>query len=192
MTEDRRVARTQHMLQQALWELIQEKGYDAVTIQDITDRANVGRTTFYLHYRGKDDLFLSSHLKGMNEYRFGIFSKDELLNDEPPASMVAIFAYLKENRPLFDIMKHGRDAAIIVRAIQDSVARNLEASLHQSFSESESSIPFVVLANYIAGSQIRFMEWWVERRIRYTPQEMARMFHHLQRAAVRDALGIPQ
>jgi AcrR family transcriptional regulator len=58
---DRRVQRTREQLQKALIELIGERGYDAITIQEIVDRANLGRTTFYLHYNSKDDLFMSCH-----------------------------------------------------------------------------------------------------------------------------------
>ena len=57
---DRRVERTRELLQKALIDLIPERGYDAITIQDIVDRANVGRTTFYLHYNSKDELFMRS------------------------------------------------------------------------------------------------------------------------------------
>src|SRR5260370_13562381 len=53
---DRRVARTRAMLQKAHISLILEKGYEAVTVEDICDAANVGRSTFYAHYTGKDDL----------------------------------------------------------------------------------------------------------------------------------------
>ena len=52
---DRRVARTRAMLQQAHISLILEKGYEAITIEDICDKANVGRSTFYAHYTSKDD-----------------------------------------------------------------------------------------------------------------------------------------
>lgn len=58
---DRRVQRTRELLQKSLIDLIGERGYDAITIQDIVDRANVARTTFYVHYGSKDDLFLSCH-----------------------------------------------------------------------------------------------------------------------------------
>jgi AcrR family transcriptional regulator len=54
MKTDRRVQRTRELLQKALIELISERGYDAITIQDIVDHANVGRTTFYLHYNSQD------------------------------------------------------------------------------------------------------------------------------------------
>ena len=58
---DRRVERTRESLQRALIELIGERDYGAITIQEIVDRANVGRTTFYLHYNSKDELFISCH-----------------------------------------------------------------------------------------------------------------------------------
>ena len=55
----RQVQRTKHLLEEACIALILEKGYEAVTIQDILDRANVGRSTFYSHYRDKEDLLMS-------------------------------------------------------------------------------------------------------------------------------------
>ncbi|MEM6707029.1 MAG: TetR/AcrR family transcriptional regulator, partial [Acidobacteriota bacterium] len=55
---DRRVTRTKRLLRQALMELVREKDYARITVQDILDRADVGRSTFYTHYRDKDDLLL--------------------------------------------------------------------------------------------------------------------------------------
>ena len=59
-TTDRRVRRTRHALENALISLILEKGYDAVTIEEITDRADLGRTTFYLHFRDKEELLMNA------------------------------------------------------------------------------------------------------------------------------------
>jgi AcrR family transcriptional regulator len=53
---DRRVERTEQLLRQALLALVQEKGFEALTVQEIIDRANVGRATFYAHFDNKDDL----------------------------------------------------------------------------------------------------------------------------------------
>jgi len=58
-TTDRRVRRTRQLLRDALMELTLERGYDRVTVQDILDKADVGRSTFYAHYRDKDDLLVS-------------------------------------------------------------------------------------------------------------------------------------
>ena len=56
--QDRRVRRTRRALRKALNDLMEEKGYDQVTIEDLTERADIGRTTFYLHYSAKQDLLL--------------------------------------------------------------------------------------------------------------------------------------
>src|SRR5687768_2926953 len=84
---DHRVQRTHELLQKALIELISENGYEAITIQDIVDRANVGRTTFYLHYNSKDELFMSCHEAIVNRFRIGPLhplSREELLLPEAP------------------------------------------------------------------------------------------------------------
>jgi hypothetical protein len=67
--EDRRIGRTRKMMHEALMALIVEKGYESVTVQDILDRADLGRSTFYSHYRSKDELLLSGfdHLRTMLE-----------------------------------------------------------------------------------------------------------------------------
>src|SRR5688500_14242093 len=82
---DRRVQRTREVLQKALIELINDRHYDDITIQDIVDRANVGRTTFYLHYNSKEELFSSCHGNIMREFHFGPFH---------PLSLVDIFAQI--------------------------------------------------------------------------------------------------
>src|SRR3954466_12612335 len=58
--EDRRIQRTRQLLLQALFSLIQEKGFDAVTVQDIIDRADIGRSTFYVHFVDKEDLLVQA------------------------------------------------------------------------------------------------------------------------------------
>ncbi|MGP4104592.1 TetR/AcrR family transcriptional regulator [Nonomuraea sp. KM90] len=60
MSGDRRVRRTRRLIQEALVALILDKGYDAVTVTDIIDRADVGRSTFYSHFTDKQDVLLSN------------------------------------------------------------------------------------------------------------------------------------
>ena len=94
---DRRVQRTRELLQKALIELMNERGYDAITIQDIVDRANVARTTFYVHYTNKDDLFMSCHETIVSEFQSGLIrphplSREELLSPEVVPGMTAACA----------------------------------------------------------------------------------------------------
>ena len=190
---DRRVERTRQLLQKALIELIRERGYDAITIQDIVDRANVGRTTFYLHYNSKDELFISCHEAIVSDFRIGPLhplSREELLSPEVPLGMISAYRHLEEARPLLYSIFQGKDSLLMLRRIRDWNAQEIEASLRAAFNEAEITIPFDVLANYLAGAQIALIQWWLEKRQPYTLQNLAQMFHRLQRAAIRDAFGL--
>ena len=190
---DRRVQRTRELLKKALIELIRERGYDAITIQEIVDRANVGRTTFYLHYGSKDDLFIGCHEAIVSEFHFGPhypLSREELLSPEAPPGMIAAYRHLEDVRGLLSCILRGKDGPLILRRIRDWRAQTIETSLRAAFAEADSSIPFEVLVNYLAGAQTALMQWWLERRQPHTPENLAQTFHRLQRAAIRDAFGL--
>ena len=190
---DRRIQRTREVLQKALIELISERGYDAITIQDIVDRANVGRTTFYLHYKSKDELFISCHEAIVNKFRIGPLhplSREELLSLEAPLGMTSAYQHLEAARPLLYSIFQGKDSLLILRRIRDWSAHEIEANLRAAFAEAESTIPFDVLANYLAGAQIALVQWWLEKRQPHTFKSLAQTFHRLQRAAIRDAFGL--
>lgn len=190
---DRRVQRTRELLQKALIELIGERGYDAITIQDIADRANVGRTTFYVHYNSKDELFMSCHKAIVSEFRIGALhplSRAELLSPEAPPGLTSAYQHLEEARARLYQIFQGKDGLLILRRMRDWNAREIEANLRAAFAESNSTIPFDVLANYLAGAQIALLQWWLEKRRPHTLENLAQTFHRLQRAAIRDAFGL--
>ncbi len=199
---DRRVQRTRELLQKALIELVVEgkHRYDAITIQDIVDRANIGRTTFYLHYSSKDKLFMSCHEVIVSEFHFGpLFphplSREELLSPEAPAGMTTAYRHLKDAWVRLYPIFQGKDGLLILRRIREGSAQEIEANLRAAFAGVDSAIPFDLLANYLAGTQIALMQWWLEqwwleKRQPYTPETLAQAFHRLQRAAIRDAFGL--
>lgn len=190
---DRRVERTRELLQKALIELIGERGYDAITIQDIVDRAQVGRTTFYLHYNSKDELFLSCHEAIVREFHIGLLhplSREELLSPEIPPDMTSAYRHLEGGRALLYPIFQGKDSQLILRQIRDRSAREIEANLRAVFAEADSTIPLDMLANYLAGAQIALMQWWLEKRQLHTPDNLTQTLHRLQRAAIREAFGL--
>jgi AcrR family transcriptional regulator len=190
---DRQVQRTRELLQKALIDLIGERHYDAITVQDIVDRANVGRTTFYLHYTSKDELFMSCHEAIVSEFHFGPLyplSRTDLLAIEPPLGMVAVYRHLKTAQGPVSHLFQSKDSLLLLRRIRDWNAQKMKASLHAAFSEADSTIPFDVLANYLAGAQIAQVQWWLEKCHSYTPENLAQAFHELRRAAIRSALGL--
>lgn len=190
---DRRVERTRELLQRALIELINERGYDPITIQDIVDRANVGRTTFYWHYNSKDELFISCHEAIISKFRIGALhplSREEMLAPNAPPGLTSAYRHLDQARPLLYSIFQGKDSLLILRRLRDSNAQEIEANLRLAFEEASSVVPLDVLANYLAGAQIALMQWWLEKRQPHTLESLAHTFHRLQRAAIIDAFGL--
>ena len=190
---DRRVQRTRELLQNALIELIGEQSYEVITIQDITDRANVGRTTFYLHYDSKDELFMDCHETIINEFDFGSLhplSRAEMLSPEAPSGMALAFRHLGEVQALLYFVFKGKDSPLFLRRIRDLSAQEIEVNLRATFAGAESGIPLDVLANYLAGAQLALVQWWLEKRQPHPPEDLAQAIHSLQRAAIREAFGL--
>lgn len=187
---DRRVHRTRILLQKALVELISERGYDMTTIQDISQRANVGRTTFYLHYKGKDELFIECHKAIVNEFYSGLFyslTRQELLSSKAPQGMIEAYRHLQEGRAHLSPIFQSKES---LRQIHKWNAQEIETNLRARFDETDTLIPFEILANYLAGAQIALVQWWLEKRRSFTPENLAQAFHSLQRATIRDAFKL--
>jgi AcrR family transcriptional regulator len=186
---DRRVQRTRDLLRRAMMELMLEKGYDAISIQDITDRANLGRTTFYLHYQSKDDLFLEHHEGFASGFYQGTYSRAEMMADDPATTLIEFIQQLGANREVYFKIANARDANRLLDGFRQQIATNLEASLHAAYPDTESAIPFQILAQYVAGAQISFVTWWLATRNDYAAEDVARWLHRLLRATIQDALG---
>jgi AcrR family transcriptional regulator len=191
---DRRIQRTRELLQKALIDLLRDHDYNAITIQEIVDRANVGRTAFYLHYGNKDDLFMRCHEAMVSEFRFAPFhplSREELLAPDAPVGMIAAYQHLEDARTMLSPVFQGKDSLLILRRIlRDRSAQAIEANLRAAFAGVESRIPLDVLSTYLAGAQLELVQWWLEKRHHHTPATLAQSYHRLQRAAVRDAFSI--
>ncbi|MCP3935528.1 MAG: TetR family transcriptional regulator [Actinomycetia bacterium] len=115
---DRRVRRTRDRLHVALMELFQEKPYDKITVSDLIDRADVGRSTFYAHYDTKDDLLLS----GLEHLTADI---ERFMSDEPDSHgallpSLGIFHHIADNHRMFKALFGSHSIDFVHRAILDA------------------------------------------------------------------------
>lgn len=179
---DRRKVRTRQMLRDALIALILKKGYDTTTIEDITNRANLGRATFYLHYRDKEDLLLSTL-----ENTF-----DELAKDLKPISLeststaqaqaLIAFQHAAENRDLYRVMLSGQGSGSLIRRVREYLATLLQQRIQmllQQLPPGAMPIPVEILAQHIAGSLLTLLIWWLENDLPYSAEYMAQTFQQL-------------
>ncbi len=186
---DRRVGKTRRALKGALTDLILDKGYEAVTVQNIIDRADVGRSTFYAHFLDKDDLLMA------------IFSDLEI--PAPDAT-----AWRPED-PAFgwtlELFRHFGAGKRVFRAVAGSqsgaLARRETTKWLESLARSELSrlrIPpklepmkLEIVVSFLVGTFIGFMDWWVrEENEQLSPEVVDRAFRSLVLPGVATVLDI--
>lgn len=187
--QDRRVQRTRQLLRAALMELIDEKGYDAVTIRDITERANLGRTTFYLHYDNKDELFLDHHEGFSGMMMINIVDREQLLSDEPQAGYVDFLQQLQDHREMYHAILAAKDADILMKGVSAQLQRNLVKSLKAIFS-SPPSMPIDIVTRYVVSAQLSLIHWWMTQHHSYSAYEICRMLQQLRRATLCDVFEV--
>lgn len=195
---DRRIPRTRRQLRESLLSLIVEKGYDAVTVEDITTRADLGRTTFYLHYRDKEELLLESIEALTADLREQIerspISEWDFAQDQPPPILL-VFRHAAENAGLYRIILQGEGATRAAQGIRNLISRVVLDVLtvrvpHEGLRIAP-SVPPDVFSSYFAGALMAFTNWWLEQDMPYSPEEMTKMFRRLFFGGGLDTLGIP-
>jgi AcrR family transcriptional regulator len=179
---DRRINRTRRQLRDALMALILERGYSSVTIEDITERADLGRTTFYLHFRDKDELLVES-LEAIAE---DLKAQVEQLADQSleegrsrPHPVVVAFRHAERNRNLYRIILKGEGGSRVASRIRDIIqeaAVDFFARRMSGWVDGSPDIPGDVVSGYFASALLGFITWWLEKELPYSGDEAADLF----------------
>jgi AcrR family transcriptional regulator len=175
---DRRINRTREALFQTLSTLMLEKRYDDITVQDIIDRANVGRSTFYAHFQDKEDLASSLFAHVLDSLTGAMEKNDLTLHNFLPGR--DLFEHIREHYPMFKALTSGRGLDLFFGKGQEywskRMAERLQAMLPAG---QESSIPIPILATYISGTFVTLLKWWVDNKMPYTSDRMAEIVEQL-------------
>jgi AcrR family transcriptional regulator len=171
---DRRIQRTRHSLQEALISLILEKGYASVTVQDILDRANMGRSTFYAHFRDKEDLLLSGfdHLLKDFEKEYPTFSFQENGEKAGKELSLFIFRHTQSNLNLFKAMIGGQGGDVIEKNVHKFLSQIVRQFVTTHVPEDQLTIPLEILVLYIVKSYMALLIWWLDHDTPYPPEDM--------------------
>ena len=180
---DRRVARTRAMLQQALLSLIQKKDYEAITIKNICDAANVGRSTFYAHFTSKDDLKRSGleHLrKLLLEKQKDALARSGDVSDRSLSFSLTMFEHARDHIDLYRALTGGRGGTVTLSTIRkilsDLVRSELAATADK---KSADVIPRELVVQYVVGAHMAVLTWWLDGGARLPPQRIDAMFRRL-------------
>jgi AcrR family transcriptional regulator len=192
---DLRVRRTQSTLQSALVELIEEKGFAAITIGDIAERAMINRSTFYKHYRDKYHLVESIFSKAIERLPQGLPSSganssgsagDKSLQADALEAFVEMFKYFAANARLFRAMLSSDGSSWFQARLREVMAKITFKSWkrfdrqHPAKDEIAKQRPPIEVgaalsSNFVIGS----LTWWLENDMRYSPEQMATWVHRI-------------
>jgi AcrR family transcriptional regulator len=188
-TPDRRVQRTQQLLQTALISLIQEKGFEALSVQDIIDRANVGRATFYAHFDNKEDLLVSrleALRASLQARQRHALSQAARTDDRMFAYSHEMFVHVDEHRAVFRSMVGKRSGAVIQqlfhKMLVDLVREDIKGLMPRAASN---STPTEAVVQLVAGGLFGLVLWWVDGRMKLSIEEVDALFRRLAIPAVK-------
>ena len=185
---DRRIQRTRQLLQDAVVSLIEEKGYEAVTVQDILDRANLGRSTFYAHFRDKEDLLLSSfeNVRSAFDKRHQeiLSHKSEAANIHWEMSIVW-FQHAQSSRQLYKALVGKQAGDIHVKYIHKYLSALLREHMGLSASAGKGGATLRDIAVYwTVSSLLALTAWWLDHDLPYTAEQIDDIFKQLTRPGV--------
>ncbi len=187
MPSDRRIQRTRKLLLDSLIELILEKGYEKTTVQDIIDRANVGRSTFYSHFQDKENLLLSGseHLRDLFE--------DSRATGSPEGRSwdfsLAVFRHAEEQRQAFKALFGKQAGAIVLGNIQASLTVMLTERFQAIFPRKERPVPLAILVRYFVSTFLGLLTWWLDNDATYSAVQMNEWYRALTEPTVQ---ALPQ
>jgi len=173
---DRRILRTRKLLWEALIALIQEKDYSEITIQDIADRANVNRVTFYLHYRDKQDLLVKSVEVIFAELaaKTTPLTGEAFRLDVPPEGMTLVYRYIAENARFYRIILGENGIPFVVDRFRKYLASlTIQRFRMVAAPGSQARVSLEVVSEYAAGSIVGLITWWLENNLPIPPEEFA-------------------
>lgn len=175
---DARVRRTRDALGDALVALMQEKPFESITVQDVLDRAHVGRSTFYSHYSDKDDLLMSDADEFFERVAMGLSAKREQSDRVFPVK--EFFSHIAEARQFVNALSSSGKMEANLELARGHFARGIERRISevprgQAIPEHDRG----AIAFAHAGALLSLMTWWVDRGMKQTPAEMDELFHRL-------------
>ncbi|MBL4684285.1 MAG: TetR family transcriptional regulator [Nannocystaceae bacterium] len=167
---DRRVRRTQRALYDAMIQLILEKGFDAITVAEIAERADVGRSTFYAHYAEKEDLLQGSidELRAALQQRVDAALSVAESDTHPALSFCLPMAeHVAEFRQLHAMFSHGRGSALVAELMHEMWA----GFVRTGWPEGDT-----LAVEAIAGGFGATISWWLEKAPELAPADVVARF----------------
>jgi AcrR family transcriptional regulator len=171
---DRRIQRSQETLIQAILTLMKTNHYDQISVQDIVQQANVGRSTFYAHFQNKDDLVIWG-------FQFILSKTAEYLqlteDNTITFDVTLLFKHAAGHYELYKTLIWGSGFELLIKEGQSKFSETVQQRL-QDIADNENiyAVPTPILAQLLSGSLLILLKWWLDEKMPYQPQEMNEIF----------------
>ena len=192
--EDRRIQRTRALLLSALLDLIVERGYEEVTVQDIVDRANVGRSTFYKHFLDKRELLLSGvdGLQALVTQQRAVQASSAVVSQRLLSFTLPLFQHVQGNVRFCRALLGPRSGAIVEPRVERILAELVREELAPCTpSGAVPAVPLDVVVQYSVSAFLGLLKWWMEQPTPCPAEEIDRQFRALTIPAISAALQLP-
>ncbi|MCC0633073.1 TetR/AcrR family transcriptional regulator C-terminal domain-containing protein [Clostridioides sp. ZZV14-6154] len=194
---DRRTIRTKKMIRSALAELIDEKGFNNISVTDLTQRADINRGTFYLHYVDKYDLLEKIENEIIQEIEEETKHLDSVnmmnidASNEPLPFMVKLFEYFRKNSVIIKSILGPKGDPTFERKIKRFIEINLfEKQKLKNFNIDEAVISEEYFIQYILSADLGVIQYWLEKNMKESPDEMALILARMSLLGPLRAVGI--
>lgn len=175
---DRRIQKTQQALIEGLLELLSVKHYDSISIRDITEKANVGRSTFYAHFESKDDLLKHGFEGALDSLLQHVIISEE--NQKLTLDVTALFAHAKIHYELYRTLSWGSGFDLITMQGHALLSKKLLEKMSSLFSDKpDNLVPLTILCHSLAGGILVLLKWWLDNEMPYPPERMNGIFQQL-------------
>ena len=187
--QDRRIRRTRRILGDALVGLILEKAYEKITVQDILDRADVGRSTFYAHYRDKEALLLAGFDDMGEELRRDLAAVKPGAPLDPTSPVGAVFDHAYRHRRIYQAMCGRQGGHMVHRHLHRLLGTLLREHLRPHLAAAGSDMPVDVVAEFATSAALGLLTWWVNHDYPHRPARLTEMYQRLAAPGILAALG---
>lgn len=184
---DRRIRRTRQLLLSSLIELILEKGYETITVQDIIDRANVGRSTFYSHFQDKEHLLLSG--ADMLGEVFEEFRARPGAGETNWDLSLALFKHAEEQQQAFKALLGKQVGRLVLDRIEEALTLYLKEHFQRLFPGKGQDPPLDLVLRFVVSGFLGLLTWWLDEDLPYPAERMNDYYRELTEHAIRKALG---
>lgn len=193
---DRRIVRTKRLIRDALTELMEEKGFEGITVRDLTLKADINRGTFYLHYHDKFDLLEQSEAEILNEIEkmtqkinpidFMNFNSE----NEPFPFIINLFEFFQENSSFIKVILGPKGDASFQGKLRDIIKKAFLQNVMSRLNKENLLVPVDYLFAYVSSAHLGVIQHWLESGMEKSPHEMAIILSRITLLGPRHVTGL--